>query len=200
LDVHARSVVAGVIDDLTGQRTHLRVGPQIEAVLAWVSTLPGPVAVAYEAGPTGFGLARALRATGVRCEVVAPSKLERPLGDRVKTDRRDARRLARLLRIGEISTVRVPTEAQEAARDLVRAREDARGDLMRARHRVSKLLLRRGAGLGRQCVDWRARAMADLDPVCPDWAAAGLSGGPRGGLGDTRPPEPAGPGHRGTGC
>ena len=106
--------------------------------------LPGPVAVTYEAGPTGFGLARALAAAGVRCEVVAPSKLERPAGDKVKTDRRDAERLARLLRIGELPAVRVPSEAEEAARDLVRAREDARGDLMRARHRLSKLLLRQG--------------------------------------------------------
>jgi transposase len=76
--------------------------------------------------------------------VVAPSKLERPPGDRVKTDRRDAERLARLLHIGELPVVRVPTQAEEAARDLVRAREDARADLMRARHRLSKLLLRRG--------------------------------------------------------
>ena len=76
--------------------------------------------------------------------VVAPSKLERPPGDRVKTDRRDAERLARLLRIGELPVVRVPTEAEEAARDLVRAREDAHADLMRVRHRLSKLLLRHG--------------------------------------------------------
>jgi transposase len=144
LDVHARSVVAGVIDDLTGAVQHLRVSPQTGQIVEWVASLPPPVAVVYEAGPTGFGLARALRVAGVRCEVVAPSKLERPSGDRVKTDRRDAVRLARLLRIGEVPVVRVPSEAEEAARDLVRAREDARGDLMRARHRVSKLLLRRG--------------------------------------------------------
>src|SRR6266536_2095477 len=97
-----------------------------------------------EAGTTGFGLARAFAAVGVRCEVVAPSKLERPPGDRVKTDRRDARRLARLLHIGEISGIRIPSVVEEDARDLVRAREDARADLMRARHRLSKLLLRHG--------------------------------------------------------
>lgn len=142
--MHARSVVAGVIDDLTGEMQFLRVSPRTEQIVAWVGSLPGPVAVVYEAGPTGFGLARALRAAGARCEVVAPSKLERPSGDRVKTDRRDAVRLARLLRIGEVPVIRVPSEAEEAARDLVRAREDTRGDLMRARHRVSKLLLRRG--------------------------------------------------------
>jgi transposase len=109
-----------------------------------VRALPPPVTAAYEAGPTGFGLARALDAAGVRCVVAAPSKIERPPADRVKTDRRDAERLARLLRIGELPGVRVPSEAEEAARDLVRAREDVRGDLMRARHRLSKLLLRHG--------------------------------------------------------
>jgi transposase len=106
--------------------------------------LPGPVAVTYEAGPTGFGLARALTAAGIACEVAAPSKLIRPAGDRVKTDARDAAHLARLLHLGQITAVRVPTAAQEAARDLVRAREDCRGDLMTARHRISKLLLRQG--------------------------------------------------------
>ena len=103
-----------------------------------------PGRVAYEAGPTGFGLARTLEQVGVRCVVVAPAKLKRPPGDRVKTDRRDAERLARLLHIGELPSVRVPSEGEEAARDLVRAREDARADSMRARHRLSKLLLRQG--------------------------------------------------------
>ena len=102
------------------------------------------MAVVYEAGPTGYGLARFLTERAVRCVVAAPSKLQRPSGDRVKTDARDALLLARLLRLGEIVAVTVPTVAQEAARDLVRAREDVRGDLMRARHRMSKLLLRQG--------------------------------------------------------
>jgi transposase len=144
LDVHARSVVGCMIDDESGEVVTLRLSPKPEAIVAWVRSLPGPVAVAYEAGPTGFGLARALAAAGVRCEVVAPSKMGRPPGDRIKTDRRDAERLARLLRIGELPGVRVPSQTEEAARDLVRAREDARGDLMRARHRLSKLLLRQG--------------------------------------------------------
>jgi transposase len=112
--------------------------------VAWLGDLPGPVAVTYEAGPTGFGLARALAAAGIACEVAAPSKLIRPAGDRVKTDARDAAHLARLLHLGQITAVTVPTASQEAARDLVRAREDCRGDLMTARHRVSKLLLRQG--------------------------------------------------------
>src|SRR5664280_2061694 len=95
-------------------------------------------------GPTGFGLARQLTAAGIRCVVAAPSKLQRPPGDRVKTDSRDAQHLAKLLRMDQIVEVRVPSVEQEAARDLVRAREDVRGDLMRSRHRVSKLLLRQG--------------------------------------------------------
>jgi hypothetical protein len=98
----------------------------------------------YEAGPTGYGLARACVGAGISCVVAAPSRI-RPAADRVKTDRRDAERLARLLRLGEITPVRVSGPEEEAARDLVRAREDARGDVMRARYRLSKLLLRHGA-------------------------------------------------------
>jgi transposase len=144
LDVHARSVVGCAIDEKTAEIRTQRIGARTEQIVDWVLAQPGPVVACYEAGPTGFGLARALTAAGVHCEVVAPSKIERPAGDKVKTDRRDAERLARLLRIGEVPGVRVPTEAEEAARDLVRAREDCRSDLMRARHRLSKLLLRQG--------------------------------------------------------
>ncbi len=144
LDVHARSVVAAAIDGVTGELVRERLVPDPEVVIGWIRGLPGPVAAVYEAGPTGFGLSRALSAAGIACTVAAPSKLIRPAGDRVKTDARDAELLARLLRLGEISPVAVPSVAQEAARDLVRAREDVRGDLMRARHRVSKLLLRHG--------------------------------------------------------
>ena len=144
LDVHARSVAACALDGDTGEVFQRRLTPDHGEIVAWLGDLPGPVAVAYEAGPTGFGLARALSAAGIVCEVAAPSKLIRPAGDRVKTDARDAAHLARLLHLGQITAVSVPTAAQEAARDLVRAREDCRGDLMSARHRVSKLLLRQG--------------------------------------------------------
>jgi transposase len=144
LDVHARSVVAAALDGATGEVRRARLTPAHEDLERWVRGLEGPVAVTYEAGPTGFGLARFLRGRGVECRVAAPSRLQRPTGDRVKTDARDALHLARLLHLGEIVEVSVPSVAQEAARDLVRAREDARGDLMAARHRVSKLLLRQG--------------------------------------------------------
>lgn len=144
LDVHARSVVAGVLDGTSGELRTQRVSVVSEQTVAWLETLPRPVRVAYEAGPTGYGLARACAQAEIACTVAAPSKIPRASGDRVKTDRRDAERLARLLRMGELVAVRVPSPDEEAARDLVRAREDARGDLMRARHRLSKLLLRHG--------------------------------------------------------
>jgi transposase len=144
LDVHARSVVAAAIDGVTGEVFRQRLSPDLGQIERWVKDLPGPWRVTYEAGPTGFGLARHLNGAGVRTLVAAPSKLQRPVGDRVKTDARDALHLARLLKLGEIVEVGVPSVEQEAARDLVRAREDARGDLMSARHRVSKLLLRQG--------------------------------------------------------
>ena len=144
LDVHARSVVACALDGDTGEVFQRRLTPDHGEIVAWLGDLPSPVAVTYEAGPTGFGLARALTTAGIHCEVAAPSKLIRPAGDRVKTDARDAAHLARLLHLGQITAVTVPTATQEAARDLVRARDDCRAELMTARHRVSKLLLRQG--------------------------------------------------------
>jgi transposase len=144
VDLHARSAVAGVLDGASGELSTRRVPAASGQLLEWLQTLPAPVRVAYEAGPTGFELARACERAGIACLVAAPGKIPRAAAERVKTDRRDAERLARLLRLGELIGVRVPSLVEEAARDLVRAREDARGDLMRARHRLSKLLLRHG--------------------------------------------------------
>jgi len=144
LDVHARSVVACGLDGETGEVLQRRLTPDHAEIVAWLGDLPGPVAVTYEAGPTGFGLARALTTAGISCEVAAPSKLIRPSGDRVKTDARDAAHLARLLHLGQITAVTVPSASQEAARDLVRAREVAKQDQLRARNRLSKFLLRHG--------------------------------------------------------
>jgi transposase len=144
LDVHALSVVAHAVDEETGKVSKARLCPDHGEVLGWLHQLRAPVRVTYEAGPTGFGLARAINEAGMECLVAAPSKLQRPAGDRVKTDARDAAHLARLLRLGEITAVTVPEREIEAVRDLVRAREDARVDLMRVRHRLSKLLLRQG--------------------------------------------------------
>jgi hypothetical protein len=89
LDVHARSVAAAAIDGVTGEVFQTRLTPSYEHIRSWISDLPGPVAAAYEAGPTGSGLHRALTDAGVRWEVVAPSKLQKPSGDRVKTDSPD---------------------------------------------------------------------------------------------------------------
>jgi transposase len=142
LDVHAAKVVACVVDAESGELMVQRLPGDASSVASFCAGLPGPTRAAYEAGPTGFGLARALDAVGIGCVIAAPGKIERPAQDRVKTDRRDAERLVRLLMINGLHPVRVPTHEEEALRDLVRARADLRGDLMRARHRMGKLLLR----------------------------------------------------------
>lgn len=105
---------------------------------------PGEVCFCYEAGPCGYALLRWIQEAGSSCVVVAPSLIPRKPGDRVKTNRRDARKLVELFRAGLLTTVHPPTEQDEAVRDLCRAREDAHQDLVRSRHRLSKLLLRHG--------------------------------------------------------
>jgi transposase len=144
MDVHARSTHGAAIDSLSGELRRARFGAGTEEVVEWLAGLPAPVMAAYEAGPTGFGLMRAASAAGVEVAVVAPSKTPRAPGDRVKTDRRDAELLARLLLAGQLRPVAVPPEWLEAIRHLARARDAVRRDLMRARHRVSKLLLVHG--------------------------------------------------------
>lgn len=144
LDVHARSTHAAAIDVMTGELTRARFGPGVEAAVAWLAGLPGPVRACYEAGPTGFGLFRAGQAAGVDLRVIAPGKTPRGPADRVKTDRKDAELLARLLLAGGLTEVRVPPVAVEAAREVTRAHDAVRRDLMTARHRVSKMLLRHG--------------------------------------------------------
>jgi transposase len=144
LDVHARSTQAAAIDLLSGELRRERFGPGTEPVLEWLSGLGAPVRVAYEAGPTGFGLARAATAAGFEVIVVAPSKTPRAPGDRVKSDRKDAELLARLLVAGGLRSVTVPPDWLEAIRHLARTREQVRRDLGRARQRVSKLLLVEG--------------------------------------------------------
>jgi len=104
----------------------------------------GPLSFCYEAGPCGYEVYRQLTRLGQDCAVIAPSLTPRRPGDRVKTDRRDAEKLARYFRAGELSVVRVPSVEEEAARDLVRVREDALEDYQRARHRLTKFLLRQG--------------------------------------------------------
>jgi transposase len=144
LDVHARSTHAAAIDSMTGELTRVRFGPGVEAPVAWLGELAGPVRACYEAGPTGFGLYRSAVAAGIAMQVVAPGKTPRGPSDRVKTDRKDAELLARLLLAGSLKHVVVPAPEVEAAREMTRAHDACRRDLMNARHRVSKMLLRHG--------------------------------------------------------
>ena len=155
LDVHATKIVAAVLDAETGELQFFRLGGDVGEAAGLCAGLPRPVRAAYEAGPTGYGLARELARRGVECVVAAPSKIPRASGDRVKTDRRDAELLVRLLLAGKLHAVRVPGPEEEALRDLVRAREAVRVDLMRCRHRLSQAAaaprhpLRRRAARGR---------------------------------------------------
>ncbi|MGH3010208.1 MAG: IS110 family transposase, partial [Gaiellaceae bacterium] len=148
LDVHARSTHAAAIDVATGELRRARFGSGCEEVIGWLRSLPQPLRGCYEAGPTGYGLYRAAVAADLSVEVIAPSKTPRAPGDRVKSDRKDAELLARLLLAGQLQAVTVPPPPVEAARHLARGREQVRGDLMRCRHRVSKLLLLHGRVYG----------------------------------------------------
>ncbi len=145
-DQHAATTVAAVL--LPGERTAaLHTLPSDSpTILRFVKRVQrhGAVRCCYEAGPCGFELQRALQQQGIPCDVIAPALIPRRSGDRVKTDRRDAALLAVLYRAGALTTIHVPTEQEEAARDLLRCREDIRIDLLRARHRLSKFLLRHG--------------------------------------------------------
>ena len=144
LDVHAGQTRAGVLERETGElRRHRLRGDPLVALPLLEELGPGALAV-YAAGPTGFELARAAGERGLEVRVCAPGLIPRAPTDRVKTDARDAERLARLLAAGELSFVRVPTVPEEQLRDLVRAREDPPGDLNRARQRLSHFLRRRG--------------------------------------------------------
>src|SRR4051795_8858499 len=162
LDVHAPEPHAPVLEPASGELRVSRLRMPAVEVAAFLDGL-GPRTVAvYEAEPTGFGLARAAAERGIEVRVVAPGSIPKGSGDRVKTDRRDAIRLVRLLAAGELSFAFIPSVADEQFRDLVRAIEDARGDLMRARHRLGKFLLRRSErypGPGRA---WTAAHLAWL--------------------------------------
>jgi transposase len=171
LDVHAVKIVAAVLDVETGEVRYFGMTADIDKAAGFCAALPGPVRAAYEAGPTGYGLARELARRGVGCVVAAPSKIPRASGERVKTDRRDAELLARLLLAGKLHAVRVPGPEEEALRDLVRAREAVRVDLMRCRHRLSKLLLRHGIRFD-DGPAWTQRHRDWLARVALEWPAA----------------------------
>jgi len=148
MDVHKQDIaVAMLIPDATSA-VEWRVANEPAAVQRLAKRLQresgGPVHCVYEAGPCGYALQRQLLAAKLSCDVVAPSMIPIRPGERIKTDRRDARKLAEMARAQLLTVVRPPSEDEEAVRDLCRGRDDARLDLMRARHRLGKFLLRRG--------------------------------------------------------
>src|SRR3989442_6147968 len=143
----------------------------------------GPVAACYEAGVSGYVLHRQLTARGVACSVIAPALTPRRAGQRIKTDRRDAVKLVRLFRAGELTAIHVLDESEEAVRDLVRCRDDLRRDVLRWRHRVLKLLARHGraylAGKNWSHTHWRwiREQPVDLPPPQPSVGATGIGPG-----------------------
>ena len=164
LDVHADTIAVAVAEDgRAGEVRSLGIIPnRLESVRKLVRKLEGPkgLKVCYEAGPTGFALYWHLVELGVACEVVAPTLVPVKAGDRVKTDRRDATKLARSYRAGELTPVFVPDKAHEALRDLVRCREAAKKDQLRARHRLGKFLLRLGRQRPAGARAWTGKHMA----------------------------------------
>jgi len=165
LDVHAAQTHAAVLDTLTGElRVRRLICPPLEVVM-FLEGLGGGVRAVYEAGPTGFGLARAARERGIALDVVAPGSIPKGPTDHVKTDRRDALKLARSHRSGDLTAVWVPDEDSEALRDLVRQREAAKQDQLRARHRLTKLLLRTGRRPPLGLKAWTERYMRWLEQV-----------------------------------
>jgi transposase len=151
LDVHAESIAIAVADPGRGQPALLATIPNDVVALMKRLRRLGRVKCCYEAGPTGFGIQRELSSAGIDCVVVAPSLVPARSGDRVKTDRRDAVKLARFLRSGDLTEVHVPDAATEAMRDLERARDDAKNAERAARHQLSKFLLRHGRRYPGKC-------------------------------------------------
>lgn len=146
LDVHKLSITAGILDGASTQPVLQRIGSDDAAVRSLISKCgdPSRLRVCYEAGPTGFTLARTLQSWGVECDVIAPSKTPKGSGDRIKTDKRDAAQLALLHRAGMLTTIHIPGPEIEAVRDLARARQDLDDDLKRVRRRLLAFLLRHG--------------------------------------------------------
>ena len=144
-DQHAASVMAAIL--MPGDRTPTLqpLAPDLPTIGRFLERLEAPgVRCCYEAGPCGFDLQRYLHTKGIACDVIAPALIPRRAGNRVKTDRRDAAQLAVLYRAGALTAIHIPTEQEEAVRDLLRCREDICTDLLRAKHRLSKFLLRHG--------------------------------------------------------
>lgn len=159
LDVHAKTIAVAVAEE-DGEVRSLGIVPnEPDSVRKLLKKLGDRrrLRVCYEAGPCGYVLYWQLTGLNVACEVVAPTLIPVKAGDRVKTDRRDAKKLARLYRAGELTAVWVPDAEHEALRDLVRCREAAKKDQLRARHRVGKFLLRQGRRKPEGVKSWTAK-------------------------------------------
>ena len=162
LDVHAETIAVAIAEPDGEVRSLGTIPNRAESIRKLIRKL-GPaekLRACYEAGPTGYVVYWQLAELGIQCEVVAPTLVPVKAGDRVKTDRRDAEKLARCYRSGDLTAVWVPDEGSEALRDLVRAREAAKQDQMRARHRLSKFLLRSGSHAPGLSARGRAHARA----------------------------------------
>jgi transposase len=162
LDVHAETIAVAIAEPDGAVRSLGTIANRAESIRKLVKKLGAvePLKACHEAGPTGYVLYWQLAELGVACEVIAPTLVPMKAGDRVKTDRRDAERLARSYRSGDLTGVWVPDEGSEALRDLVRAREAAKQDQLRARHRLSKFLLRSGQRPGQGVKAWTLGYMA----------------------------------------
>jgi transposase len=158
MDVHAETIAVAVAEGRSEARSLGIVPNRPEAVRRVLGKLGklDTVRVCYEAGPTGYALYWQLTKLGVQCEVIAPSLVPTKAGERIKTDRRDAEKLARAYRAGDLTPVWVPDGKHEAIRDLVRAREAAKEDQLRAKHRLLKYLLRYGQRAPEGCRSWTA--------------------------------------------
>jgi transposase len=167
MDVHAETIAIAAVDAEGGERDVGAIPNRPEAIRKCLKKLgrPEELRCCYEAGPTGYVLYWQLGQMGIQCTVVAPRLTPTKAGDRVKTDRRDARKLARYLRSGDLTAVWVPDEAHEALRDLVRARQAAKIDEKRARHRLQKFLLRHGQRPPQGVKAWSASHRAWLQKL-----------------------------------
>jgi len=167
LDVHAETIAAAIAEPDGEMRSLGTIANREDSIRRFIKKLGSPeqLRACYEAGPTGFVLYWQLAQLGVECAVVAPSLVPKKPGDRVKTDRRDALKLAHCHRNGDLTAVWVPDEASEALRDLVRQREAAKQDQLRARHRLTKFLLRTGQRPPLGLKAWTERYMRWLTQV-----------------------------------
>lgn len=169
LDVHKNTISVGILEPAEETPRVDKISSDEDAVRRLIARFEDPrrLRACYEAGPTGYELARLLRSLQVRCEVIAPSLIPVAPGDKVKTDSRDCRRLARLHRAGELVAIRVPTVAEEGVRDLCRARADMVIDCTRAKHRLGKFLLRHGR-IWRGGDNWTLKHRAWIGEQCFD--------------------------------